>query len=183
MSPDDVPAESALDQDTVDRMVEEILRGDDPYEVPAVLIEEAQTEITKGLAAQILEMKFGQKLKLALKGGREARTILIRDSNRLIQRFVLENPRITEDELIMVCKNRSADQELLTRIGKDREWSRLHQVRLALVTNPKTPVGLALRFLPMLGERDLRTLAKSKNVPAAVNGAAKRMVVERKKRE
>ena len=45
-------------------------------------------------------MTVGERLKLALKGNRDARMILIRDPNRLIQRFVLQNPRITDDEII-----------------------------------------------------------------------------------
>ena len=52
-------------------------------------------------------------------------------------------------------------------------------MRLALATNPKTPLAMAVRFVPTLLPRDLRQLAKSKNVPAAVCGMAKRLVIDR----
>jgi hypothetical protein len=52
-------------------------------------------------------------------------------------------------------------------------------VKLALATNPKTPLPLAVRLVPSLLPRDLRAIAKSKNVPGAVNGLAKRLVIER----
>ncbi|MFN8642481.1 MAG: hypothetical protein U0802_12830 [Candidatus Binatia bacterium] len=52
-------------------------------------------------------------------------------------------------------------------------------MKLALATNPKTPLPLAVRLVPSLLPRDLRNLAKSKNVPSAVNGLAKRLVIER----
>ena len=76
--------------------------------------------VNPSLYNQILQMKVGEKLKLALKGNKEARTILIRDANRLIQRFVLQNPRISDDEVLAVAKNRSLDQELLRKIGEHR---------------------------------------------------------------
>ncbi len=117
-------------------------------------------------------------IKLALRGNREVRMILIRDSNRLIRRFVLQNPRVGDEEIIAICKNRSADDELLRIIADSREWTKNYQVRLSLVTNPKTPLALSLRFLASLQDRDVRMLAKSKNVSATVANAAKRIVTQ-----
>jgi hypothetical protein len=52
-----------------------------------------------------------------------------------------------------------------------------YQIRIVLVTNPKTPIAMALRFVGSLTDRDVRALAKSKNVPNAVAAAAKRIVL------
>ena len=112
-------------------------------------------------------------------GNREARALLLRDSNKLIRRFVLKNPRVNDDEVIAVAKNRSADDDLLRVIAETRDWTKNYQVRLSLVTNPKTPLTLALRFLSGLYERDIRTLAKSKNVSATITAQAKRIVLQR----
>ena len=119
------------------------------------------------------------RLKLALHGNREARVLLIRDSNRMVRRFVLRNPRISDEEVIAVSKNRTVDDELLRMIADGREWTKNYQVRLALVTNPKTPLVVALRFLSSLLERDIRLLAKSKNVSATIATQAKRLVAQR----
>jgi hypothetical protein len=78
-----------------------------------------------------------------------------------------------------VAKNRSADDELLRIIAESRDWTKNYQVRLSLVTNPKTPLVLSLRFLSSLQERDVRMLAKSKNVSATVANAAKRIVLQK----
>ena len=83
----------------------------------------------------------------ALRGNKDARTILMRDPNRLIRRFVLQNPRIGDGEVIAVARNRSADEELLRMINEKREWVRNYQVRHALATNPKTPLQIALRHV------------------------------------
>jgi len=155
--------------------------GTDAIVVPPGLVEEppAGKAVEKSLVARIREMTVGERIKLALRGNREARMILVRDSNRMIPRFVLQNPRISDDEVIAVGKNRNADDDLLRAIANNREWTKNYQVRLALVTNPKTPLVIALRLLGSLYERDVRRLAKSKNVSATVSAAAKRSVLRK----
>ncbi|HVO22813.1 MAG TPA: hypothetical protein VMW56_04215 [Candidatus Margulisiibacteriota bacterium] len=162
-------------------IAESVERGDDPYVVPQELIDEPEDgkPINKSLYNQILHMSVGERIKLALKGNREARAILIRDANRLIQNFVLQNPRITDDEIAMLARNRNTDAELLRKIGDHRLWPRNYQVRLALVTNPKTPMATAMHFVGSLQERDIRLLAKSKNVSSTVSSQAKRILFQR----
>jgi len=171
------------DQD-LEAIAARVERGEDPYVVPAELLEDPEpgAPVNKSLYAQIVNMTVGERIKLALKGNREARMILIRDPNRLIQRFVLQNPRITDDEVLMVARNRNLDAEILRRIGEHKYWSRNYQVRLALVTNPKTPLATALHFVGTLAERDIRQLAKSKHVSATVATQARRLLLQREKR-
>jgi hypothetical protein len=159
-------------------IAEVIERGEDNYKVPEeMLIEpEKPTLINKSLYAQILTMPIGEKLKLALRGNRDARALLIRDSNRMIGRFVLKNPRITEDEIAAMARNRNLDSDILREIGEHRLWPRNYQVRLGLVSNPKTPPATAMGLVKTLGERDMRFLAKSKNVPQAVVTQARRIL-------
>ncbi|MBI3783878.1 MAG: hypothetical protein HY270_10800 [Deltaproteobacteria bacterium] len=161
-----------------------IERGEDAIVVPEEMLVEPEKEATpinKSLYAQILSMTVGEKLKLALRGNRDARALLIRETNRLIARFVLKNPRLTEDEVVAIARNRNLDSEILREIGEHRLWPRNALVRLGLVTNPKTPVAVALRYVISLGERDLRHLAKSRNVPAAVVSHARRVLAQRGK--
>ena len=159
-------------------------RGDDPYPVPEELLVEPENgaPVNKSLFAQILLMRVGERVKLALRGNRDARMILIRDPNRLIQRFVLRNPRISDEEVISVARNRNADTDLLRIIGDHKHWSRNYQVRLGLVTNPKTPLAIALHFVSGLTERDLRFLVKSKNVSATVVAQVRRLLMQREQR-
>jgi hypothetical protein len=155
--------------------------GTDDIPVPIALVEEPDTgkAVEKSLLQRLQEMTVSERIKLALRGNRETRMLLIRDANRMIRRFVLQNPRVGDEEIIAVAKNRSADDELLRIIAESRDWTKNYQVRLSLVTNPKTPLVLSLRFLSGLQERDVRMLAKSKNVSATVANAAKRIVVQK----
>jgi hypothetical protein len=177
-----------LTPEQVAELVEQIDRGTDPYQLPPELIEEPEPakapapdegEGDHSLYYYILKMTVGEKLKLALKGNRDARNILVRDATRMVARFVLQNPRITDDEVVAIARNRNLDAEILRIIGEHREWSHHPQVRAGLVTNPKTPVAVALRFVGTLSERELRLLAKSKNISSAISSSAKRLLMQR----
>ena len=119
-----------------------------------------------------------EKIKLALKGNKETRTLLLRDSNRIVQNFVLQNPRITEEEITALACNRNTEGELLRRVADNREWIKYYPVRLGLTGNPRTLLAIALHLLPPLRERDIRDLARSKNVPIAVSTQAKRLILQ-----
>jgi hypothetical protein len=168
------------DEENIEAIAEAVLRDQDGYDPPAELTHEPAPPAAKNLAAEIAAMKMGQKLKLALRGNREVRGLLSREHSVMIQRFLIENPRLTEEVIIAMAKSRTVDGEILARISKRQEWVRNYQVRLALVTNPKTPMAVAIRFVSGLLDRDIRLLAKSRNVPSAVSVAARRIVQGRR---
>jgi len=172
-----------VDED-LEALAEQIRLGQDDINLPEELLRELEldTAQARNLFNLIQQMNIGERLKLALKGGRDARAILIRDANKIVQRFVLQNPRLSEDEVLAVAKNRNSDSDVLRLIGENREWTRNYQVRLGLAQNAKTPIGIALNFIGALGERDLRNLSKSRNVSGAVASKARRMMMEREKR-
>jgi hypothetical protein len=124
-------------------------------------------------------MSMAQKLKLALRGNREARAILTRDTSTMVQRFLIENPRLSDDEIANIAKSRTIVAEVLGRIAKNREWLGIYLVRVALVNNPRTPLPIALSLVSTLQERDQRVLAKSHSVPTAVAQAARRIMMSR----
>jgi|SRR5581483_1618314 len=161
-------------------LVQAIEAGEDGIAIPQELVDEPERTApppSQSLYAQILAMPVAGKIKLALRGNRDARLILIRDNNKLVRRFVLLNPRISDGEVIALARNRTADDELLRTIIDRREWMRNYQIRLALTTNPKTPLAVALRQLATLDERDVRQIGKSKNVPQAVAVHARRIIL------
>jgi hypothetical protein len=133
----------------------------------------------RNLYARVLAMGMAEKIKLALRGNKDVRLILARDATKMIRRLVLLNPRISDGEVIAFARNRSIDEELIRLIAERREWMRNYQVRLALATNPNTPLTVALKQVGTLGERDLRQLAKSKNVSATVAAQARRLLLAR----
>lgn len=129
----------------------------------------------------VAQLNAAQKVALALKGNREARTILIRDSNRVVSTAAVRNPRLSEAEVLAAAQNRSLCEDVIRIISNNREMTRPYPVKLALVYNPKTPLAVAMRFLPLLRGSDVRNLAKSKGVPQALAKQATRLSASKKK--
>lgn len=128
------------------------------------------------LAMKIQRMTVPERIKLAQTGGREARTLLMQDPNRVVQLAVLDNPKITSSEVAGFANSRNISDEALRKIAENREWFKLYPVRLALVKNPKTPVGIALKLVSTLIPQDLKILAKSKSVSSVIVQAARRQL-------
>lgn len=156
-----------------------VRKDEDGYTPPDEMIAEPSPVTAMNLAARISLMSIPQKLKLALRGNRETRAILIRDTSVMVQRFLLENPRLTEDEVVSIAKSHTIVSEILGRIAKNREWMGNYLVRHALVGNPRTPIGIAVGLVKTLQERDQRMLAKSHNVPTAVVSTARRILMSK----
>lgn len=135
----------------------------------------------QNLLQKIQSLSVGERLQLALKGNKEIRSILIKDTNKQVVLSVLENQKITETEIEMIAKSRSVPEDALRIISKNREWLKNYAIMLALVTNPKTPPGISVTFVINLKIKDLALLDKNKNVPELVRSAAKRLLAVRKK--
>ena len=90
---------------------------------------------------RIMKMGVKDRVKLGMKGDREARNILIRDPNRLVSSAVVNNPRITEQEVEMIASMRSISEEILRQIASNRQWSRSYSVMHSLARNPRTPMS------------------------------------------
>lgn len=126
-------------------------------------------------------MAVSEKIKMALTGDKEWRTLLIREANKLVSSAVLKNPRISEGEVLAVAKNRSASDDLIRIILLNREWMKKYEMKKALVVHPRTPLQKSMRFMTFLSEKDIRELAKSRNVSQAVVNNARRMLASKKR--
>lgn len=177
-------AEAGRTTDEEVRKIADDVEGDgDRIDVPEELLQEEEEQPEqperKSLSAQIREMTVAQRIKLAFKGNKEARMLLLRDPVPMIQRFVLKNPRITEDEILGLAKDRNCDKDLIRTISESRDWTRSYAIRRGLVENPKCPLPTAIRFLATLRERDIRSLARSRNIPTTVTAQARRILYQR----
>ena len=101
----------------------------------------------------------------------------MRDTNRMVALAAITSPAITEQEVITAAQSRTVHADVVAHIARDKKnnWIRNYQVRNALVSNPKTPLPDAMRLLPLLNPRDIKMLAKSKNIPAGVRALAGKM--------
>ena len=128
---------------------------------------------------EIQDMPVPDKVKLAMTGDKEARSILLKDSNKQVQEAVLESPRISDLEIVAVANSRNVPDEILRKIAVNRQWMKNYQVRLALVNNPKTPLPMGLKIIGTLMLADLKRLSKNKGVSSVLSAAAQRFVMRK----
>lgn len=143
-------------------------------EAPSEEPEEEQKDLT--VEQQLALMSVSQKVKAALKGNKQVRTLLLRDPNKLVSGAVMKNPRLTESEVVHISASRSVSDDIIREVTRNREWMKMYAVKVNLANNPKTPIGISVRLIPHLRLKDLRTLSSNKNVPSAVARNAKKIV-------
>jgi hypothetical protein len=122
-----------------------------------------------------------ERMKLAMKGTREQRAQLIRDSNRMVASAVLSSPKLTETEVEAFAKMANVTEDVLRVIAANRTWTKNYSVVLGLAKNPKTPAGISMQLLHRLNEKDAKMLAVDRNVPEALRLAARKMMVKKLK--
>ena len=128
------------------------------------------------LAQRVMKMSITEKIKLATIGNKEARSLLIRDTNKLVAVAVIRSQRITDGEVLRIAHNRAVLEEVLRIIYGNREWTKVYTIKLALVKNPKTPLAISLRFLSTLRDSEVKELSRNRNIPSHVQLAARKMV-------
>src|SRR5215218_3740181 len=131
------------------------------------------------LIRRIMLMKVKDRIKLGMKGDREARSILIRDSNRVVAQAVINNPRITDQEVEAIASMRTVADEVLRLIALNRGWARQYPVIHNLARNPRTPLPTAISILPRLHAKELKALGQNRNVSDAVRRQALRLATAR----
>lgn len=129
-----------------------------------------------------LELKVAEKIKLGFTGDKEWRSLMIKQPNKLIQGAVLKNPRITDGEVLMVANNKSSSEDLVRAILINKDWMKNYDIKKALATHPKTPLAKAIRLVPTLTTKDIKQLAKSRQVSTIVSTAARKEFELRKKK-
>jgi regulator of extracellular matrix RemA (YlzA/DUF370 family) len=131
------------------------------------------------LIRKIMFMNARDRMKLAMKGDREARSILIRDSNKVVATAVINNPRVTEQEVENIAAMRTVAEEVLRLIPRNRAWARSYTIIHNLARNPRSPIPTVVGILPRIRTKDLQHLSQNRNVSEGVRRQAMRLAQTR----
>lgn len=156
---------------TAEQLMQE-LGGDSQDESAPPMEEGKRLNVTQ----RIMKMTISEKIKLATLGNKEARGILIRDSNKLVAVAVIRSPRITDGEVLTIAANRGMHDDVLRVVYSNRAWTKSMKIRMALIKNPKIPLTITMKYINNLRDNDVKELMRDRNVPAAVAGYAKRLL-------
>ena len=129
-----------------------------------------QTADAKALSS----LSIMERMKLATRGTREQRSVLVRDPNRLVAAAVLSSPKLTESEVEQFAKMANVAEDVLRVIGTNRAWTKNYGVVAGLVRNPKTPLAISMTLLQRINDKDVKMLALDRNVPEPLRIAARK---------
>ena len=118
------------------------------------------------------------RMKLAMKGSREQRAQLVRDSNRMVATAVLSSPKLTDAEVETFTKMGNVSEDVLRIISMNRNWLKNYGVMHGLVKNPKTPAAISMQLIHRLNEKDVKMLAMDRNVPEVLRLVARKLMVK-----
>jgi hypothetical protein len=165
-------------------------RGIFPDEIPQLDLEADEPLIDTGeglgdededretAMQKLTKMSFTERLKAAVRGSREMRSILIHDSNKMIAAAVLSSPKLSGPEVDAIAKMANVSEDVLRTIAGNRAWMKSYGTLLSLVKNPKMPVTMSLNLMSRLQDRDIAKLSVDRNVPEPLRIAARKKVVQ-----
>lgn len=166
-APFELVAAAEGEEDPLDNLMTRAKRGEPP--------ENAEDWAQLSLLQRIARMRVGERIKLAVKGSREERMVLIRDRSKLVSLAVLESPKVSEPEMESFASMKNVQETVLRSIANKRNYMKNYNVLRALVNNPKTPLDTALPLVQHLLLKDQRALAINKNVNETLRKTAVRV--------
>jgi hypothetical protein len=170
----------------------EPLPGSDPGDEPLVDVDTAvattdgddsleaggEEEDNQSITQKLALMGVAERMKAAMKGTKSERAILVRDPNKLVSAAVLSSPKLSDSEVENFAKLANVSEEVLRTIGMNRGWTKNYSVIAALTKNPKTPLGVSLRFVQRLTDRDLKMIALDRNLQEPLKLAVRKRISE-----
>jgi hypothetical protein len=152
------------------------VRAEDAAKFSSEMVQDSEENCTeetrRTLYQKILAMSTPDKFRLAIFANREVRNLLIHDPKRMISLAVLKNQRVNEKEILAYAQRKDLPEDVVSAIAKDPKWKKSYPMKLALVTNPKTPLSLSINMLSHLQDRDLKSLSRGKDVAPALRQKA-----------
>ncbi|HYB60402.1 MAG TPA: hypothetical protein VEH50_02890 [Methylomirabilota bacterium] len=131
------------------------------------------------LLQRLTRMNVVARVQLALKGDKQERSLLIRDPCKVVQRAVLQSPRISEQEIEAFAAISTLSEEVLRQIANNKFLRKNYTITHNLVFNAKTPLDITLHLLPNLTLPDLKGLGMNRNVPDTLRKMAGRLLIQR----
>jgi hypothetical protein len=140
---------------------------------------EDDNERRETLYEKLRRMSVQNRTILALKAGPEERRVLMQQNNSRVQEFLLRNPHLSENEIVLMARNPSTPTQTILTIAGRPSWMQLDAVRTAIVLNPRTPPRLAMNLVGNLSEQDLLRSFQAPGLSMVVKGFLRREILKR----
>ena len=128
---------------------------------------------------KISKLDIKGRIALAMRGSKEDRAILIRDSTKLVAVAVLESPKVSEGEVETFATQKNVLESVLRAIPMKRKFAKNYSIMRNLVFNPRTPLDVSLTLMKNLLVHDLKNLSGNKEVADTIRKLAMRLYAQK----
>ena len=118
-------------------------------------------------------LTLGERKSLARTHDRSLIQRVARDPHPDVVRILLDNPSLTEEDVVRVCAARPNHPMVLQTVYRHRRWVVRYRPRNSIVRNPDTPLDTALLLAPLLRKGELREAASSSELAAPLRLSCK----------
>jgi len=121
-------------------------------------------------------LTLGERKSLARTHDRSLIQRVVRDPHPDVVRILLDNPSLTEEDVVRVCAARPNHPTVLQTVYRHRRWVVRYRPRNTIVRNPDTPLDTALLLAPLLRKGELKEAATSSELAPPLRLSCKRIL-------
>ncbi|MCP4197418.1 MAG: hypothetical protein GY762_09740 [Proteobacteria bacterium] len=121
-------------------------------------------------------LTLGERRSLASRPDRSLIEKAICDPHPKVIAKLLDNPKLTENDVVFISTRRPASPEVLAVVAFHPRWRPNQRIGRALIYNPSTPSMAALTLLPGLDKQTVVKIAKDIHLNGPVREASAKLL-------
>ena len=107
---------------------------------------------------------LGSKITLAHRGTGAVVEHLLKEGDPRLMAACLDNPRLMERAVFQFLRNTTVTPEAISMVARHQRWQSRTNVKLAILSNPRTPLIWFAHWLPALRTLEVRNLYESQRL-------------------
>ncbi len=131
--------------------------------------------------AQLPQLSLGQKLMLARRGSTRIAAGLVAQGTEQVARVALDNSFLTESHLLKTLAKEALPASIVAAVARHGKWSKLVNIRVALLRHPHAPMDRMPELVPGLPRREIEDLLALSRLPEYVSARLREELMQRKK--
>jgi hypothetical protein len=130
--------------------------------------------------AQLPQLPLGQKLMLARRGSTRIAAGLVADGPEQVARVALDNSFLTESQLLKTLAKQALPERIVEVVATHKKWSKLVNIRVALLRHPHIPAEIVPALVPGLPRREMEDLIELSRLPESVRAQLREELSQKK---
>ena len=132
---------------------------------------------------QLPQLPLGQKLMLARRGSTRIAAGLVAHGPEQVARVALDNSFLTESQLLKTLAKQALPARVVAVVARHDKWSKLVNIRVALLRHPHAPPDRVPALVPGLPRREIEDLLELTRLPEYVRVHLREELESRKNRD